>query len=188
MPLSMALKACDLFVLLCFLYSVNLTWQRRHFFGKTILFSNAIFLSQTPILFTLVFHPPGKMPDWRYEGMLMHKKEDRSKYLSETKALTLKLSFQHLDIRMSPVSRNVARHLTLVFSECLLGCRPPVLTWVGPVPRGRDRDRERGSERRIESEKERETERGGAENERRKERVGIGGAKSMYYSLSPPRH
>ena len=54
--------------------------------------------------------------------------------------------------------------------------------------RVKGRDRERGSERRIESEKERETERGGAENERRKERVGIGGAKSMYYSLSPPRH
>lgn len=42
--------------------------------GRTILLIDTVFLSPTLILVTLVFHPPGKMPDWKYEGMQMLKK------------------------------------------------------------------------------------------------------------------
>lgn len=48
-----------------------------------------------------------------------------------------KRSFQHLDMRRSPVRRNVDQHFTFVFSSCRLGFRPPDLTGFGLLPRWR---------------------------------------------------
>lgn len=57
----------------------------------------------------------------------------------ETKMLWLKCSFQHLDIKRSPVRRNVVQHFTFVFSLCRLGFRPPELTKFGLLPGERKR-------------------------------------------------
>lgn len=54
--------------------------------------------------------------------------------------LWLKCSFQHLDMRRSPVRRNVVQHFTFVFSPCRLGFRPPDLTGFGLLPREGKRD------------------------------------------------